>query len=252
MKLGVALRRLFYVGNIDDLKISIGKPLHESPGRVIHFVNAFSLICFLKEKTPIRAVFSSTAVWVSDGIGAVLFAKATTSQKLNRIPGPTFMEQFISENVSANLRQAIIGGSAEDLAQIQGALVEKYGTRFDLCISPPFADPKNWPSDDYVQQLSTANIDICWVALGTPLQDEYAHLLNIARPSTYICVGAGLDFISGKKSRAPRWMQKTGTEWVHRLITEPKRLWKRYTIGAFQFLYLTLIYWISKISNPVD
>ena len=55
-----------------------------------------------------------------------------------------------------------------------------------------------------------------------------------------IGVGAAFDFLAGTKPQAPRWMQRSGLEWVFRLLSEPKRLWKRYLVGNPRFIYLVL------------
>ena len=61
--------------------------------------------------------------------------------------------------------------------------------------------------------------------------------------ATLIGVGAAFDFHSGRVKRAPKWMQKSGLEWLHRLSSEPKRLWRRYLILAPQFLYQVARRW---------
>jgi len=56
------------------------------------------------------------------------------------------------------------------------------------------------------------------------------------RAPALIGVGAVFDFASGTKSRAPRWVRRAGLEWVHRLVTEPRRLWRRYLVTNTRFL----------------
>ncbi|MBE0417723.1 MAG: WecB/TagA/CpsF family glycosyltransferase, partial [Coriobacteriia bacterium] len=51
-----------------------------------------------------------------------------------------------------------------------------------------------------------------------------------------VCVGAAFDFSTGRKSRAPEWMRRAGIEWVHRLLSEPRRMWKRYLVGNTLFI----------------
>ena len=56
--------------------------------------------------------------------------------------------------------------------------------------------------------------------------------------STYVAVGAAFDFVAGTKKRAPEWMQGNGLEWLYRLVSEPRRLWRRYLIGNARFLWV--------------
>jgi N-acetylglucosaminyldiphosphoundecaprenol N-acetyl-beta-D-mannosaminyltransferase len=70
------------------------------------------------------------------------------------------------------------------------------------------------------------------------LQDKVAFRLNDIFRVPVIGVGAAFDFITGNKKEAPLMMQKLGLEWFYRLISEPKRLWKRYLIGNLMFSYI--------------
>jgi len=87
--------------------------------------------------------------------------------------------------------------------------------------------------------INNSGSDILWVGLGSPKQDiwMYEHRDKLSVP-VMIGVGAAFDFISGTKKQAPKLVQKIGMEWLFRLISEPKRLWKRYFFGNAQFLYL--------------
>ncbi len=64
--------------------------------------------------------------------------------------------------------------------------------------------------------------------------------------SVALCVGATIDFLAGEKKRAPVWMQNSGTEWLHRMCTDPRRLVKRYAKDAWVFPQLVMQQWISS------
>jgi N-acetylglucosaminyldiphosphoundecaprenol N-acetyl-beta-D-mannosaminyltransferase len=87
-----------------------------------------------------------------------------------------------------------------------------------------------------IEQIKAARPDILLVAFGNPKQEkwigEYSNQLQVP---VMIGVGGTLDFISGEKLRAPRWMHHTGWEWAFRLAQEPKRLWRRYARNIFTF-----------------
>ena len=90
--------------------------------------------------------------------------------------------------------------------------------------------------------INASGADIVWVGLSTPKQEYWmnAHKdkLNV---SLMMGVGAAFDFHTGNAKEAPKWMQGRGLEWIFRLVTEPRRLWKRYLIGNSM-----LIYWLIK------
>ena len=76
-----------------------------------------------------------------------------------------------------------------------------------------------------------------WVGLGTPKQDVIAAQLAQKSDLTFVAIGAAFDFIAGTKRQAPRMMREHGLEWLFRLASEPRRLWKRYLLGNAIFLF---------------
>ena len=107
--------------------------------------------------------------------------------------------------------------------------------------APPFIQIEDEPQPTTIAELNAINADVIWVGLGSPKQDlwmaRYHQHLN-AR--LMIGVGAAFDFIAGIKPQAPLWMQKNGLEWLYRLWTEPRRLWRRYLIYNSRFIWHVL------------
>jgi len=87
-----------------------------------------------------------------------------------------------------------------------------------------------------------ANPSVIWVGLSTPKQERWmaAHVGRVTA-SVLIGVGAAFDFHTGRKKQAPRWMQRSGLEWLFRLLTEPCRLWRRYIVNNTLFVTLVLL-----------
>ena len=77
-------------------------------------------------------------------------------------------------------------------------------------------------------RIQQAQPDIVWVSLGSPRQEQWMAKHINQLNTVMIGVGAAFDFISGHKPQAPRWVQRIGMEWFYRLLSEPKRLWRRY------------------------
>ena len=81
--------------------------------------------------------------------------------------------------------------------------------------------------------------DVVWVGLGLPKQDEWLHRsADLFAPAVGLGVGAAFDFLAGTKPRAPLWVQEAGLEWLHRLMSEPRRLGRRYAVTNTEFLAL--------------
>jgi N-acetylglucosaminyldiphosphoundecaprenol N-acetyl-beta-D-mannosaminyltransferase len=92
-----------------------------------------------------------------------------------------------------------------------------------------------------IARINDAAPDIVWVGLGCPKQESWM-LGNIDKLNGVVAIGVGaaFDFHSGRIARAPPWMRSKGLEWLHRLVCEPRRLWRRYLGLAPRFIVLSL------------
>ncbi|MCU0983404.1 MAG: WecB/TagA/CpsF family glycosyltransferase [Acetobacteraceae bacterium] len=134
-------------------------------------------------------------------------------------------------------RIAIIGGRAEAVAQ----LAARYGLADVVHHDPPMG----FEHDDAafgraVDAVRAARARFVFLAVGSPRQEKLAHAVAAAGDATGIglCIGAALDFLTGAQTRAPGWMQKAGLEWLHRLVTNPGRLAKRYLVDDLPIVAL--------------
>jgi N-acetylglucosaminyldiphosphoundecaprenol N-acetyl-beta-D-mannosaminyltransferase len=93
---------------------------------------------------------------------------------------------------------------------------------------------------DAVVRASGANV--VWLGMSSPKQDFEAQRLAQALPGLVLAVGAAFDFVAGTQKEAPRWIQKSGFEWLFRLLSNPRRLWRRYLIGNVVFLRAVFIH----------
>jgi len=115
--------------------------------------------------------------------------------------------------------------------------------------SPPFRSLTVDEDENTTQLINRSEPDIVWVGLSTPKQEYWMHEhLRRLRAPVMIGVGAAFDFHAGIKKQAPRWMQKTGLEWSFRLVTEPRRLWRRYLINNSLFLWMILLEAVTRKS----
>src|SRR5712691_6284985 len=108
-------------------------------------------------------------------------------------------------------------------------------------LSPTFRDLTPKEDQAVVDAINAARPDIVWVGLSTPKQEFWMarHLGRIEAP-VMVGVGAAFDFLAGTKRQAPRWMQRNGLEWLFRLCSEPRRLWRRYAYSVPGFIILAV------------
>ncbi len=131
----------------------------------------------------------------------------------------------------------LLGSTEETLA----ALVRELGTRMPgLFIadaySPPFRALTEEEDAALVARINASGARTVWVSLGCPKQEKWMLAHRGRVQAVMFGVGAAFDFIAGTKARAPLWMQKAGLEWLHRLASEPGRLWQRYLVTNTRFV----------------
>jgi N-acetylglucosaminyldiphosphoundecaprenol N-acetyl-beta-D-mannosaminyltransferase len=103
--------------------------------------------------------------------------------------------------------------------------------------SPSFGQLSDSDIESAARRFETAGAEVIWVGLGTPKQDVVAARLAEKSGLTFVAIGAAFDFIAGEKKQAPKFMQEHGIEWLFRLVSEPRRLWRRYLFGNARFLW---------------
>ena len=133
---------------------------------------------------------------------------------------------------------AVLGKAARRLGDYTDGLIDIAGTD-----APPNGfDPEGPEADAAIAKIAASGARIAYIALGAPKQELFAARAKAQGVRCgFVCVGAALDFLAGTQIRAPRWMQQSGSEWVWRLGTNPRRLAARYRDCIMIFADLTII-----------
>ena len=159
---------------------------------------------------------------------------------VERVCGPDFMPALIEHGIGAGRTHFFYGGAPGVPEALAARLMDTYpGLRVAGTLSPPFRSLSVDEESSIIDIINAAAPDYVWVGLGTPKQDLWlaAHRPRL-NASALIAVGAAFDLLAGRRRRAPRWMQRTGTEWIYRLAMEPRRLAGRYTRVNARFVQL--------------
>lgn len=171
----------------------------------------------------------------------VMKARNRSNIPVSRVRGPSFFFESIARSHNTQIRHFFLGTTDETLSSLVRTLKSEYpelnvaGT-----YAPPFAPLSESFIQDCYERIKESRADIVWVGLGTPKQDFVAAQLAARLDVPCAGVGAAFDFAAGTVREAPAWIQRSGTEWLYRLMSEPKRLWKRYLFGNARFIYSAL------------
>jgi exopolysaccharide biosynthesis WecB/TagA/CpsF family protein len=155
----------------------------------------------------------------------------------DRVRGPELMLRLCRGAAEQQIPIYLYGS----LPPVLDALCASLSTRFPGILivgaeSPPFRDLTEEEEDAVVQRVNATGAGLLFLGLGCPKQDRVAHRFQGRIHGVVVCVGAAFDFHAGTKRMAPRWMQRWGLEWLHRLCSEPRRLGKRYLVTNAAFL----------------
>lgn len=177
----------------------------------------------------LRQIHNDAGLVVPDGMPLVWFLRLCGRQA-SRVYGPDLMRTLTAVSAQRGYRQFYYGGTRAVVDQLRRRLQDVHpALEVSGTICPPFRTLIPEEDDAAVAAINQAQPDIVWVGLSTPKQERWmaAHLGRVQAP-VMIGVGAAFDFLAGTKPQAPRWMQRHGLEWVFRLGSEPRRLWRRY------------------------
>jgi N-acetylglucosaminyldiphosphoundecaprenol N-acetyl-beta-D-mannosaminyltransferase len=147
------------------------------------------------------------------------------------VPGSDMTATLFREHIHAGDQIAIVGGDEETVTLLQTTHPD---VEFIQHI-PPMGMLKNEAAMDAAARfIIDTPAKYTFVAVGSPQGEilvQRARALG-ANTGVILSIGASIDFVTGRLTRAPRWMQKLGIEWAHRLFSEPKRLWRRYLVDG--------------------
>ncbi len=186
------------------------------------------------------ASMRGAAMVTPDGMPLVWTGRALGHKSMARVCGPDLLSEVCSASQSRGWRHYFYGGAEGVVDQLQAALKMRYpNLNIVGTYAPPFRPLTDAEDAEVVRKILDAETDILWVGLGCPKQERWMaeHVARLPGV-TLIGIGAAFDFHTGRVERAPVWMQKNGLEWLHRLISEPKRLWRRYLVLAPRFAFL--------------
>lgn len=158
-----------------------------------------------------------------------------------RINGPDLMWRLCSAAQERGMKVGLYGATDATLNRLL-AVMRKSFPSLDICYvySPPFRQLTEEEDLVICNEIEQRNVGLLFVGLGCPKQEKWMSAHRGKIHAVMIGVGAAFDYHAGTISRAPLWMQRNGLEWLHRLLSEPRRLWKRYFHTNSIFILLTI------------
>ncbi len=190
----------------------------------------------------VRHLYADADLVVADGMPLVWASRLLGDPLPERVAGSDLFPALCAQAAERGLQVFLLGGDPGTAERAAETLQARHPALRVQTYCPPFGFEKDAiESSRAVDAVRQAAPDILFVGLGSPKQEKWIAEHGAAcGVKVSIGVGISFSFISGDVPRAPRWMQRGGLEWVHRLGREPGRLWKRYLWDDRIFLYLLL------------
>lgn len=215
--------------------------VHKSHGHDIVVSNANdAVIC--KKNFMVQEAINSSSLSVPDGISLIILARWHKFPLKKRVYGPDLMDEFLKKAQKTEYTNFFYGATDLVLEKLVSNLKERFPSlKIAGSYAPPFRELTQAEEESNIEIINKACPDVLWVGLGCPKQQLWMHRnKNKLKVPVMVGVGAAFDFFAKTKPQAPHWVRDNGFEWLFRLITEPRRLWKRYLINGSLFFFYCL------------
>lgn len=228
------------------LKI-IERWLEECQSRYICLANVYAVTESQHDEN-LRHIYNHADLVTPDGMPLVWLSRLRGFSQVRRVYGPDLLREFCKISRNKGYRHFFYGGMPGVAERLVQHLQKQFpGLAIAGIYSPPFRQLTASEEQHIVDLINKSHPHIVWVGLGAFKQEKwmYRHVEKLHHP-VLIGVGAAFDFISREKKQAPLWMQRVGLEWLFRLFSEPKRLWRRYLINNPWFVILLLRQFLKR------
>jgi N-acetylglucosaminyldiphosphoundecaprenol N-acetyl-beta-D-mannosaminyltransferase len=198
-------------------------------------------VMIAERDAPLRTAYARADLALADGV-PILWASRLIGPRIpEKVSGSDLMLPLLKLAAAKGWRVYLLGGADRVAYQAADILRETLGVNVVGVDDSRIELKESAEEPEITQRILAAQPHLLLVALGCPKQERYIHRVRDTLGATVsIGIGASLDFITGRVSRAPVWMQRSGLEWSYRLLQEPGRLWKRYLVQDTQFLLVVL------------
>jgi N-acetylglucosaminyldiphosphoundecaprenol N-acetyl-beta-D-mannosaminyltransferase len=219
---------------------------HDRPHKVM-YVNAHCMVISRNDET-YRHILNNADLVYADGVSLVWGARLLGRSLPGRLTAADFMPRFFSLFAEKGLRVYMLGaepGVAEAAAQRlqrDNPWLEIAGTHHGYF--------QEWEAERIIEGINKTHAQIVMVGMGVPYQEKWIEQHYEQMNASVIWgVGALFDFLSGRLARGPQWLLDSGFEWLCRLLTEPRRLWRRYLLGNVLFMWYVFRWRLSTRNN---
>ena len=222
----------------------------DKDNRCISATGAHGLV-YARKNPAFREVLGQFFLNLPDGMPGVWIGKIKGAGKIKRCYGPEFFKQMMIATAKLPITHFFCGGNEGVAEELKKSVESRFGNNNIVGVfTPPFLPVDEYDYNTIANSINNTKANIVWIGLSTPKQEQFAlHLSSKTNVNYIIAVGAAFDFHIGKIMQAPLFMQRVGLEWLFRMLTEPRRLFRRYFEIVPMFIYYNLREFFSFVKN---
>jgi len=201
----------------------------------------------------VAEAYAASELNLPDGTPLAWVGRLQGHASMECVTGPDLMLEIFRSPEFSNVTHFLYGGVEGVAAELRDRLARKFPrVRIVGAITPPFHDPSFAEQSDFVATIAALKPDIIWVGISTPKQEVFmARYLPALQTKLMFGVGAAFDFHTGQIRDCAEWIKRAGLQWLHRLLQDPRRLWRRYLRNNPAFLWrIARQFWKARKSNP--
>lgn len=188
-----------------------------------------------------RTIVNQADLITPDGMPLVWAMRLQGVRQQQRVYGPELTLRVCEMAAREGIPVALYGGTPESLTMFAERMEQQFrGLKIVCKVAPPFRPPTLDEDAVHTQMIVDSGARIVLVGIGCPKQERWMAEHKNRISAVMLGVGAAFDFHSGRVRQAPPWIQRSGLEWLFRLMMEPRRLWKRYLKHNPRFAFLMI------------
>lgn len=222
----------------EETVAAIARMMEAGGPQYLCVINAAKAVAASRDVKLGEALRHATLV-TADGMSVVWAARLLGKRLKERVTGIDLFERLVAQAATRGWSVFFFGARDESVRGVVERFTREHPGLRVAGWRNGYFDPAE--ADAVAEAIRRSGADVLFVAMGSPAQ-EYWIAANLERTGVRFAMGVGgsFDHLSGRKPRAPLWMQRAGLEWLHRLLREPRRLWRRYLLGNAQFIGLVI------------
>jgi N-acetylglucosaminyldiphosphoundecaprenol N-acetyl-beta-D-mannosaminyltransferase len=238
------------VGSMATVAHEITRLAHHGAGGYVCVANVHMLV-EARRDAQLRRVMERAAVVASDGLPLVWYLRRHGFEQARQVRGPELMIRLCEAAAAEDMPVYFYGGDAALMAELRVALDARIPTlRIAGMEGAPMLPRQPEVDEAAVERIRASGAKLVFVGLGCPKQEFWMAAHRPHLDAVMVGVGQAFGIAAGLLPEAPEWMRRVGLEWLFRVASEPRRLWRRYLVTNSLFIFFLLGEAASRLLRP--